>query len=64
MDAGIQKVEDGAAVCEAHLHLGRMHIDIQVFGRHGQMQDGEGKPVLHEVGPIPLLEAGGKLPAF
>ena len=58
---GIKELKDCPAVRKAHFHLGGMDIDVHMLGRHGQMQDSKGKAVLHEVGPVALLQACGKL---
>ena len=61
MHALIEEAEDRPAVREPDLHLGRVDIDIQVGGRHGQVEDGKGKAVLHEVCAVTLLKARGEL---
>ena len=52
VDAFINKMIYRFCLGEAHFHLCRMHVDVRLPGRKGQVQDGKGKSVLHEIRPV------------
>ena len=60
VDRFIDKIKDPLAVGKVDLHFARVHIDIDLLGRQFQMQDGKWKAVLHQVGPVALLQGPGQ----
>ena len=48
----VDKVVDGLGLGKAHFHLGGMDVHVRFRGRKGEMQNGKGKAVLHEIGPV------------
>ena len=59
--AVVQKADNCSSVSKTHLHLGRMHVDIHLFGRHRQMQYGKREAVLHKIGAISFFQSCGQL---
>ena len=56
----LQKGIKARLVRKTHLHLGGMHVHIDVFRIGGQMQQGKGKFMLHQPGLISRLQPLGQ----
>ncbi len=56
----IQKIENPLRVLETDLHLGGMHIDVNLLRRELHIHDGKRKAVLHEIRAVAFLQSPGE----